>query len=327
MKILHVANFSESKFGQVFYSIDRKITNGLIRNGHFVYDFSYREVARNESFFKRKKAGSIKMNERLLITLENLMPDLLLLGHSELLEVNTLKKIKELYPKIKIAMWWVDPFDNISHINDRLPYLNAFFATTSPKFYKNKFINKTNFYFMPNICDDSIETSKSFQNSSYNMDLVFLGRLDDKRKNFIEKLKGLENINFKIFGNSKNTLIFGQNFLDTIASSKMTVNYSRYNSIPLYSSDRIIQLLAQGTLVFCPKIPDFENLFTNEEVVFFDDFEDLKEKIYFYNSHDEERIKISKNGWNRAHKSYNSTKVTAEMIELIFKDKKNDKKN
>ena len=55
LKIVHCANFSESKLGQVFYSIDRKITNGLIRNGHFVYDFSYREVAKNSTFLKRKK--------------------------------------------------------------------------------------------------------------------------------------------------------------------------------------------------------------------------------------------------------------------------------
>ena len=321
LKIVHCANFSESKYGQVFYSIDRKISNGLIRNNHFVYDFSYREISRNSTFFKNKKAGSKKMNEKLFETIDNLKPDLLLLGHSELVYVETLEKIKKVFPKIKMAMWWVDPFDKISHIDERLPFLDAFFATTAPFYYEKKFKNKTSFYFFPNICDDSIETSQSFENNIFDNDLIFIGRTDEKRRFFIEKLKDISSIKFQIYGDDKKSLIFGQNFLDVISKSKMTINYSRYNDISLYSSDRIIQLLAQGTLVFCPKIPDFDELFTDVELVYFNDFNDLKEKIKFYNQNDEERIKVAKKGWERAHKDYNSTTVTDEMIKLIFKDK------
>lgn len=49
-KIVHCANFSESKNGDVFYAIDRIISNGLIRNNHFVYNFSYREVSKSLNF-------------------------------------------------------------------------------------------------------------------------------------------------------------------------------------------------------------------------------------------------------------------------------------
>ncbi|HSQ87817.1 hypothetical protein, partial [Romboutsia sp.] len=174
LKVVHCANFSESKLGQVFYSIDRKITNGLIRNGHFVYDFSYREVAKNSTFLKRKKLGTKKMNQKLIDTILNINPDLLLLGHCELVYASTLKKIKESFPNIKIAMWWVDPFDRITHINDRLPYLDTFFATTSPKYYKQFFTNRTNFEYMPNMCDDSIETLKAFENKAHDYDLIFI---------------------------------------------------------------------------------------------------------------------------------------------------------
>ncbi|GIT98467.1 glycosyltransferase [Sulfurovum sp. TSL1] len=318
LKVLHCANFSESKLGQVFYSIDRKITNGLIRNGHFVYDFSYREVAKNSTFLKRKKLGRTKMNEKLLETIHNLNPDLLLLGHSELVYTSTLKKIKESFPDIKIAMWWVDPFDRITHINDRLPYLDTFFATTSPKYYKQFFTNRTNFEYMPNMCDDSIETLKAFENKAFEYDLIFIGRSDDNRKDFIHKLSEIEEIDFKIFGHNKKSLIFGQKFLNTVIKSKMAINYSRYNDIPLYSSDRIIQLLAQGCLVFSPKIPEFDTLFLNDEIIYFDDFEDLKEKLIFYKNNEEKRLEISKKGWEKAHKMFNSTLITEKMIQKIF---------
>lgn len=319
LKVLHCANFSESKLGQVFYSIDRKITNGLIRNGHFVYDFSYREVAKNSTFLKRKKLGTKKMNQKLIDTIINIQPDLLLLGHSELVYTSTLKKIKESFPNIKIAMWWVDPFDRITHINDRLPYLDTFFATTSPEYYKQFFTNRTNFEYMPNMCDNSIETLKAFENNTYDYDLIFIGRSDDNRKEFIHKLSEIEEIDFKIFGNNKQSLIFGQDFLNTIAKSKMAINYSRYNDIPLYSSDRIIQLLSQGCLVFSPKIPEFDTLFTEDEIVYFNDFDDLKGKLIFYKNNEEKRLEISKKGWGKAHRLFNSSVVTEKMVTNIFK--------
>lgn len=320
IKVLHCANFSESKFAQVFYSIDRKISNGLIRNGHFVYDFSYREVAKNLTFLKRKKIGAKKMNNKLLETIKNLEPDLLLLGHTELVNIRTLTSIKELYPNIKIAMWWVDPFDNSSHINERLPFLDCFFATTSPFYFSKLFTNKTKFLYLPNVCDLSIENLKCYENKNYLNELIFIGRKVESRKNLLEEIEILDNCDFKIFGNDKNSLILGNEFYKTISESKMALNLSRYNDISLYSSDRIIQLLACGILVFSPNIPDMKKLFTDKEVVYFDDLEDLKEKIYYFNINDEQRITISKNGREKAHKSYNSTRVTKFMIEEIFNE-------
>ena len=322
MKIVHCANFSDLKYGEFFYSIDRKISNGLIRNDHFVFDFSHRDIARNLNIFKTKKLGARKMNQKLIQCIENIKPDLLLLGHSELITLETIKEIKKLFPEIKIAMWWVDPFVNISHINERLPYLEAFFATTSPEYFSRFFTNKTNFYYLPNICDNSIEAGVSFTKRYFKHDLIFIGRRDKNRNNLIENLIKLKDVKFKLYGDSKDNMIFGEDYLDLLENSKMAINFSRYNDIPLYSSDRIIQLLAQGLLVFSPKIPEFNTLFTEEEVVYFDSFKELNEKINYYNLNDSERIKIAKNGWKRAHKEYNSTKITADIVELIFKGKK-----
>lgn len=168
------------------------------------------------------------------------------------------------------------------------------------------------------MCDDSIETLKAFENQKYDYDLIFIGRRDDNRKDFIDKLSNIGEIDFKIFGDNKNSLIFGQDFLNTLTKSKMAVNYSRYNDIPLYSSDRIIQLLAQGCLVFSPKVPELDTLFSEDEIIYFDDFNDLKEKLIYYKTNEEERLKISKKGWQKAHTLFNSTTVTEKMIENIF---------
>ena len=64
-----------------YYSGNHKISNGLIRNGHNVYDFSYRDIARKEALLKIKSLGITKMNQRLIETVSAVQPDLLLLGH------------------------------------------------------------------------------------------------------------------------------------------------------------------------------------------------------------------------------------------------------
>lgn len=318
LKIVHCANFSESKNGAVFYAIDRKISNGLIRNGHFVYDFSYREVAKSLAFFKSKKLGAKKMNQALIKVIDSIKPDLLLLGHSEIVFNDTLDEIKRIYPDLKIVMWWVDPFDNIDHIHRRIKYLDAFFATTDPLYFDKLFKTKTSFFYIPNLCDNSIETQKSFENKDHKYDLIFIGRDDENRREFIQKLNGLKNINYKHFGASRDTLVLGNDFLELLSQSKMAINYSRFNDISLYSSDRIVQLVGQGVLVFTPRIPNFDKLFTEEEVVYFDDFNDLEQKVSYYLKHENERIKVAQAGHKKAHELFNEKIVTYQMLEKIY---------
>jgi hypothetical protein len=319
LRIVHCANFSESKYGAVYYAIDRKLSNGLIRNGHFVYDFSYREVAKNATFFKSKKFGLKKANEALLQTLANIRPDLLLLGHSELITIETLKKAKKAYPHLKIAMWWVDPFEKIDHIPERLSVIDTFFATTGTTYLKQIFGKNTyaTLHFFPNICDDSIE-APSFENQTYEYDLLYIGREDERRKDFLEFIKSLKKIKLGMFGQTKANLLLGYHYYDTLQKTKIALNFSRFNDIELYSSDRIIQLTASGVMVMCPKIPYFTRLFGKNEIVYFDSREDFETKLKYYLTHDNERKQIAMRGFHKAHASYNEIRTAQFMLEAIY---------
>jgi spore maturation protein CgeB len=326
MKIIHCANFSESKNGSVYYSIDKKISNGLIRNSHFVYDFSYREIAKNSTILKSKKFGLKYVNKKLIETVKNIEPELLLLGHSELIDDKTLLNIKQLFPNIKIAMWYVDWIFNLNNISSRLKIIDNFFITTDPielngLGLKKEIIDKCEY--LPNFCDDSIDSFKSYENKKYDYDLLFIGRYDKEREPFINFLKNtFTNLNLGLFGLDKNNIITGTNYLKTIASSKIGINYSRRNDISMYSSDRIIHLMANGVLVFSPKIPNLEQIFSDTEIVYFSTQEDLKNKVEFYLKNSSERIKIAKEGWKKAHSCYNEKIITKNIINTIFKGQK-----
>lgn len=324
LRIVHCANFSESKLGAVYYAIDRKLSNGLIRNGHFVHDFSYREIAKNSTFFKSKKFGVKKANAALLETLKNIEPDLLLMGHSELITLETLQEAKKRYPTMKIAMWWVDWIHNLNSILERISLLDHFFITSDPQLLDKSHIDNTLYTkcsYLPNFCDSSIDTYKAFEvsNEQYQYDLVFIGRADKEREPFIHFLKeNFSHLKLGLFGLTKDTLLSGTTYLKTIGSSKIGINYSRDNSMSMYSSDRIIHLMANGTLVFSPKILNLETIISNQEIVYFENDEDCKKKITYYLQNENERKKIAENGYHKAHKSYNSTRIAHYMLETIY---------
>jgi len=327
MRILHVANFNTHKYGEDLYATDRKISSGFIQNGHFVYDFSYRDVCRNESIFKTTKFGTTKVNKKLIQTCENLRPHLLLLGHSELIEPQTLEQIKTSFPAMKIGLWYVDALfhkDKTLHVLKRLPSIDVVFATTGGSYLQEYTQSNTIAAFIPNIVDPAVETGKAFDNNNYDHDFIFCGRdsNDQERQSFMKKLQQetTKHLRCTFKGCLGNSPITGYEYIDFLSRSKMALNISRRNDVTLYSSDRLIQLVGNGLLTFCPKVPDMSRLFSEDELVYYDNAEDLIHKIIYYHKNGKEARIIAQKGWQRAHRCYTGERITRFMLELLFEN-------
>ncbi len=325
MRILHVANFSTYKYGTSFYSTDRKISAGLTRNGHFVYDFSYRDISRSESVFKTTKFGTNTVNKKLLETCDHLCPHLLLLGHSELIKATTLETVKQRHPEIKIGLWYVDALFNkerTRHLFDRLESIDIVFATTSGSYLKKYAAEKTIAAFIPNMVDTAIESYKTFGNSTFNHDFIFCGRDSSvpERRQFLQDLQqeAEKELRCSFKGCLGNSFVYGFDYLHLLSRAKMGLNISRRNDVTLYSSDRLTQLTGNGLLTFCPEIPKMELLFSTDEIVYFKDLDDLLSKLIYFHRHPEEGRRIAEQGWQRAHSSYNAGRVTRYMLERLF---------
>ena len=110
IKILHVTNFNERHNGRLFYNTGKRINNGFIRLNHSVLEFSDRDIVsyyRNFNDFD----GSKKLNKKLLEVISNYVPDILIIGHADLIKIDTLEYIKKNYPNIKMAQWFLDRMD------------------------------------------------------------------------------------------------------------------------------------------------------------------------------------------------------------------------
>jgi spore maturation protein CgeB len=326
LRILHCAMFSVNKYGANYHHTPLRLSNGLSRNGHFVYNFSYRDVARDEAPLGIKKLGMTKMNRRLVETAENISADIVLLGHAELIDAETLRELKRRLPNCKIAMWWVDWWHNLvkydSVMKERMPLLDALFMTSDPDYAREKYAplqNVEKFFFMPNSCDPSMDSGNAHALSAHKHDVVFIGRSYGERNEFLSHLEtNLADINLGVYGQTRKEVISGRAYMELISNCRIGINYQRDNTMPLSTSNRMIHLAANGCLVMSPKIPRIEEVFSPSEVVYFDTRGDCEEKIRHFLAHPAEAEKIAKAAQSRAHKDYDNKSVAADMLEKIY---------
>ncbi len=327
LRILHVTNFNYGMYGARFNaSVAPKISNGLIRNGHLVIPFSHRDVARYEAPFRSKRWGTDKMNRRLLEACINVEPDLICMGHSELVRPETLAEIRERFPLVKTLLWYHDALwdtHKLGHLHARKPYLDAIFVSSGGEPMRQFKTDRNRVGFFPPPVDASIERLRNFSAADLPVDLLFCGRANrqdaDDRTSFMGQLRDrLNGVRFDLNGLFGAPLVFGADYERKLAESRMGLNYSRRNDHMMSSSARLWQLTGNGLLTFTPRGLGMERLFTPEEVIYFDQLDDLVEQVQRFHKDDAARRRVAEAGWRRAHGSYSVERVCRYMIETVY---------
>lgn len=326
MKVLHVGNFNKSRYGLTYYSFDYKLNNGFIRNNHAVYDFSYRDTARTVGLLRHKRFGIKKMNAKLLETVGNVMPELLLLGSAELIAPDTLDKARQICPKMHIALWYVDPLkgqdDKVAYLKLLVEKVDTFFCTSAGTLLA-QFNPRKSSHYLPNVVDSSLDSLKNHTKTEFEYDLIFIGsdKHDSKRRKFLttfsERAKQAS-IKLGFFGAQGFPPVRGSRFIDTLALSPMSLSIGRIIDVKWYTSDRIGQLTGNGLLTFSSEVSDFRTLYNDDEIVYFTDIDDLIEKVLYFKNNDKERQRIAQNGYERAHRCYNVQRVAKFIEEQTF---------
>ena len=333
LKILHVTNFNERHNGRLFYNTGRRINNGLLKLGHTVQTLSDRDTLSNERKITDIN-GSISLNKKLLKIVSNFIPNLIIIGHADLISNNTLKNIQLFYPSIKICQWFLDRMDNNEWKMNKDRFLrkinlvNASFCTTHPS--SLNFLNKDKIFFIPNPVDESFDNLKLYQKKYLKYDLFFAlshgvhrGILKygktDHRENFLQSLIKLNNkIKFHFFGLNGRQPIWAENFKIELSKSKMALNLSQGSPVKFYTSDRFAQLVGNGILTFVDVNTQLDKLFSNNEVIFYKNIKDLSFKINKYKSADNLRRRIARNGMIKYHKYMNSKIICKYIISKTF---------
>ena len=344
LRIMHITNFADRHNGRLYFvSIGQKLSRGFVRSGHSVLNFSDRDMIRiGRGVFDI--FGRRSLNKKIISSVKNYNPDLMLIGHADLIDASTLEEAKTYNKNLKIAQWFEDPLinsgpdynENTKKVLDKLDFIDNTFVTTSPDVLDFD-LNGSNFHYMPIPVDDSVERLKVFEMPNSIFDIFFAmshgvnrGVLKrgkkDGREDFLETLMANNpTIKFDVYGLNGRQPIWADSFFNVISKSKMALNLSRGVPKKYYSSNRIASLLGNGLLTFIDEKTKFNHFFNNNELVFYKNIDDLSEKMQKLSLDDRLRKKIAKKGWLKYHKYFNSQIVSDYMINKVFNPNRNNK--
>ena len=340
LRILHITNFNERLDGRLFFNTGRRINNGFIRQGHSVLGFSDRDIQKYYKSFNDLK-GAKSLNDKLRKTCYNYKPDLIILGHADLISADQISELREDYPNTRFSQWFLDPLNkngpdyerNKSRILDKINVVDATFLTTSPSVLS--FLDNKKSFYIPNPSDKAFETLNNF-NHSCNVDVFFAlshgvhrgilksGKVDDRIIFLKDLINKTQNVKFDIYGIDKIQPIWADHYFKTISNAKMGLNLSRGKTIKYYSSDRITQIVGNGLACLIDEKTEYQNFFNNDEMIFYRNTNDLSEKILKTVSDEKYRKKIGKKGKAKYMKYFNSDLVSKYILDktLNIKDSK-----
>ena len=142
---------------------------------------------------------------------------------------------------------------------------------------------------------------------------------EDDREAFINNLiRKNRNIKFDVYGMNNVQPIWADNFLKKISNSYMGLNLSRGRPIKYYSSDRIVQLIGNGLLTFIDDKTFLNDFFSKKELVFYNNIDDLSEKLSKYKKDKKMGKIIAKNGKKKYLKFFNSDLVSEYILSKTF---------
>ena len=334
LKIIHITNFNNRFEGRLHYNTSKRLNNGFIRNGHNVLTISDRDIISHNKSLNDVK-GTKFLQETTINNIKNFKPDLIVLGHADSINIETINYIKS--SNIKIAQWFLDPVgkhtpDHIKNRNrliEKSNYVDASFLTTDPRVLN---FDTPNTYFIPNPADHSFETLNNYERDT-EYDLFFAlshgvhrgilkeGKFDD-REIFLKKLiKFNKNVSFDFYGINNREPIWGDEFINRISKSSMGLNLSRGKPVKYYSSDRIAQLMGNGLLTFIDVKTYYNDFFSNKEIVTYKNVSDLCYLLQKYKKDTKQRKLIAKNGKIKYMKYFNSNIISKYIVEKTMNDK------
>ena len=108
--------------------------------------------------------------------------------------------------------------------------------------------------------------------------------------------------------------IWGDEFIKELAKCRFGLNLSRGGPVKYYTSNRIATLVANGMPTLIDEKIKYRDFFSDNEMIFYKDLNELIDKVNFYKRNEEKRIKIGINGKIKYQKIFNNRIVSDYII-------------
>lgn len=333
LTVVHVGNFPFGLRPGFQHGVAVKLSNGLIRNGHLVLNFSDRDIARARAPFGSRKLGVAPANAALLAFCRHHRPDVLLLGHADVIAPATVAAIREAVAGLRVAQWNVDPLfepDNVRRIAAKQGVVDATFVSTAGAPMAALRAGGRRVAFLPNPVDASIERGRCDLADRLDYDLFYAcghpsrpprmicGREWDM-EDFIRTLQGrLPDLRLRLGGLLGQPHLVGAAYQAALASCALGLNVSRRADHFLYSSDRLAQLAGNGLVVLMERATGYDTVFSDDEMAFFASFDELVAQIARLVAEPARRRAVAAAGRARYAALFNERATAARLLDILF---------
>ena len=337
MRILIIGNAGEREPGRRYYSVERKLANGFVRNGHSVWFFSDRDVARAGTILRSSRAGRGAANAKFLDAARNYAPHGIVFAHACLIATEILAEAKA--GGARLAQICVDPLFrsvNAEFLADRARVTDATFVTTAGAALA-RFSTPSNVSaYIPNPVDASVEDLRNFERGDLPVDVVFAAhaggdRPDDPRRATPRLFRQSAELACAFHGFEGTRGVYGAAYFAALGAARMGLNLNSDRAesasapapaeeLYLYNSDRVSQLVGCGLMTLSYETNSYQELFEpGREMVFAATPEAMLGAALRFKRDDAARRRIAEAGWRKAHEAYNERIVARFVEEVLFR--------
>ncbi len=289
------------------------------------------------SYFQKKPIDIYKRAEASFLKhIDGKDYDLIVFLKGEFVRKELILKIRKAIRNVKIINIFADnPFFYFD-VYKAIPYYDHFFIKDS---YILKELQKSgynNCHYLPQAC--SSEHHRFFgddemtkeEKQKYSSDISFIGSIYPQRQKIIENLKGFD---LKIWGKSiwdsvdqdswilkrhQHELAILDKKCKIISSSKININTHHYQNDIFGCNKRVFEICGCGGFQIVDMKEDLRKVFTpGREIVTFETGGEMREKVEYYLKNPDERDKIARRGYKRAHKEHTYSRRAKEILRII----------
>lgn len=286
------------------------------------------------------------INNKIVKVSERTIPDIIFFYRPSIINKETLIRLKN--KNIKVAI-----YNNDNAFSEHYPKFywykfkslitvaDIIFAYRPSDISNFKLYGAKNIHLLPPWYDSKsnyVAPLKANEDNRFRNDVVFVGHFenDGRLKIFEEVVK--QNINLKIFGPEWNkqiktskvlnhllpiTYLYGEEYNKAFTGSKIAiVLYSKLNK-DVYTR-KCFEIPVTKTFMIAKRTLEMENIFEEgKDIVFFDNTQELIEKIKYYLKNNQERLAIAQSAYNKIINGNYEVIDRAKFIIEVFKRIKN----
>ena len=325
-------------------TIARYCARALRRLGHdveFMDNSRFEDVLMYSRNFKKNTQRYQRLNtllseyisEALLARVDTIHPDMILVIAQAPITPKYLEELRE--EGITTVFWFVEDFRVMQYWKEIAPYYDFFFTIQRGKFFEElENMGVKNYKYLPLCASPDVHRPLNLsleEQEYYGSDISFVGAGYYNRRHFF---KGLIDMNLKIWGsewdmNSALSPYIQRNaqrieteeVIKIYNATKININlhsspyYKDINPHGDFVNPRTFEIACCGAFQLVDKRKEIPHLFeVGKEIIWFENINDLREKINYYLKNRDERIKIAVRARQRVLNEHTYDKRMEEML-------------